>query len=91
MKVLRETSEEIEVVFPNERPTIFLLLKEELDRDENVSICSWKEDHPLLKNIYLYVKTKNGKKPREVILEALKRLLNRISEFEKEYDRILNE
>lgn len=91
MKVLRESDEELEVQFDGEAPTIFILLKEELDKDENVSMCAWKYNHPLEKNLIFYVKTTNGKKPREVILDALKRLLDRINNFEKEYNKIINE
>lgn len=91
MKISQNSNEEIELVFEKEKPTIFLLLKEELDKDPDVEISAWKEDHPLLKNIYFYLKVKKGKKAKDVLLKALKRLLDRISEFEEEYDKILDE
>lgn len=87
MKITKENERELEFVVENDKPTIFMLLKEELDKDPDVAFSAWKEDHPLLKNIYFYVRTKS-KNPRSVILEAINRVLKRISEFEKEYNKL---
>lgn len=87
MKIIKENERELEFVVENEKPTIFMLLKEELDKDPDVLMAAWREDHPLLKNIYFYVRT-NNKNPRSAILEALERILKRISDFEKEYNKL---
>ncbi|MGC9079194.1 MAG: RpoL/Rpb11 RNA polymerase subunit family protein [Nanopusillaceae archaeon] len=91
MKIIKESDDELEIVFENEKPTVFMLIKEELDKDKNVLISAWKEDHPLLKNIYFYIRTNGKEKAREAFIEASKRALERIKEFKKEYSKIINE
>jgi DNA-directed RNA polymerase, subunit L len=64
MKINTESETEMEIIFENDKATISMLLKEELDKDPNVIIAAWKENHPLIKDIYLYIKT-DGKKNQE--------------------------
>jgi len=91
MKINKESETEMEIIFENDKATISMLLKEELDKDPNVIIAAWKENHPLIKDIYLYIKTDGKKKPREVLIDAIKRALDRLNDFEKEYNKIVNE
>jgi DNA-directed RNA polymerase subunit L len=91
MKINKESETEMEIIFENDKATISMLLKEELDKDPNVIIAAWKENHPLIKDIYLYIKTDGKKKPREVLIDAIKRALDRLNDFEKEYNKIINE
>jgi len=91
MKINKESETEMEIIFENDKATISMLLKEELDKDPNVIIAAWKENHPLIKDIYLYIKTDGKKKPKEVLIDAIKRALDRLSDFEKEYNKIINE
>jgi DNA-directed RNA polymerase, subunit L len=91
MKINKESETEMEIIFENDKATISMLLKEELDKDPNVIIAAWKENHPLVKDIYLYIKTDGKKKPREVLIDAIKRALDRLNDFEEEYNKIINE
>jgi DNA-directed RNA polymerase subunit L len=91
MKINKESETEMEIIFENDKATISMLLKEELDKDPNVIIAAWKENHPLIKDIYLYIKTDGKKKPREVLIDAIKRALDRLNSFEKEYNKAINE
>ena len=91
MKINKESETEMEIIFENDKATISMLLKEELDKDPNVIIAAWKENQPLIKDIYLYIKTDGKKKPREVLIDAIKRALDRLNNFEKEYNKIINE
>ena len=91
MKINKESETEMEIIFENDKATVSMLLKEELDKDPNVIIAAWKENHPLIKDIYLYIKTDGKKKPREVLIDAIKRALDRLNSFEKEYNKIINE
>jgi DNA-directed RNA polymerase subunit L len=91
MKINKESETEMEIIFENDKATISMLLKEELDKDPNVIIAAWKENQPLIKDIYLYIKTDGKKKPREVLIDAIKRALDRLNSFEKEYNKIINE
>ncbi|MEM4511193.1 MAG: RpoL/Rpb11 RNA polymerase subunit family protein [Nanopusillaceae archaeon] len=86
IKILKENERELEIVVEKNKPTIFMLLKEELDNNPDVIMCAWKEDHPLSKNIYFYLKTNGNKKPRDLILESIQKLMNKIKEFEKIYN-----
>jgi DNA-directed RNA polymerase subunit L len=91
MKINKESETEMEIIFENDKATISMLLKEELDKDPNVIIAAWKENQPLIKDIYLYIKTDGKKKPREVLIDAIKRALDRLNSFKKEYNKIINE
>ncbi|MFP3289883.1 MAG: DNA-directed RNA polymerase subunit L [Candidatus Nanopusillus acidilobi] len=91
MKINKESETEMEIIFENDKATISMLLKEELDKDPNVIIAAWKENHPLVKDIYLYIKTDGKKKPREVLIDAIKRALDRLNDFEEEYNKIIDE
>ncbi|MEM0379233.1 MAG: RpoL/Rpb11 RNA polymerase subunit family protein [Candidatus Aenigmatarchaeota archaeon] len=87
IKILKENESEIEIVIEKNKPTIFMLLKEELDNNPNVIMCAWKEDHPLKKNIYFYLKTNGTKKPRDLILESIQNLIKKLKEFENKYNK----
>jgi len=91
MKINKESETEMEIIFESDKATVSMLLKEELDKDPNVIIAAWKENHPLIKDIYLYIKTDGKRKPKEVLIDAIKRALDRLSDFEKEYNKIINE
>ena len=91
MKINKESETEMEITFENDKATISMLLKEELDKDPNVILAAWKENHPLIKDIYLYIKTDGKKKPREVLIDSINRALNRLNSFEKEYNKIIDE
>jgi len=91
MKVNKESETEMEIIFENDKATISMLLKEELDKDPDVIIAAWKENHPLIKDIYLYIRTNGKRKPREVLIDAIKRALDRLNGFEKEYNKIIDE
>jgi len=91
MKINKESETEMEIIFENDKATISMLLKEELDKDPNVILAAWKENHPLIKDIYLYIKTDGKKKPREVLIDSINRALNRLNSFEKEYNKIIDE
>jgi len=89
MKVIKDNDKELEILFENEKPTVFMLIKEELDKMPEVTIAAWREDHPLTKNIYFYIRTNGEKKPREALIEALKAVLIRIDNFEKEINKVI--
>jgi len=89
MKILKDNDRELEILFENERPTVLFLIKEELDKIPEVVMAAWREDHPLTKNIYFYIRTNGDKKPREVLIKALEALLRRIEDFEKEIKKII--
>ena len=89
MEILKETDTEIEMLFKNEKPTFLMVVKEELDKMPEVLIAAWREDHPLTKNIYFYVKTDGSKKPREVILEAIQRAIKRVDDSQSSLKKAL--
>ncbi|WP_231433859.1 RpoL/Rpb11 RNA polymerase subunit family protein [Candidatus Nanopusillus massiliensis] len=91
MKINKESETEMEIIFENDKATISRLLKEELDKDPNVIIAAWKENHPLVKDIYLYIKTDGKKKREKNQIDAIKRALHRLNDFEEEYNKIIDE
>jgi len=87
IKILKENDRELEIVVEREKPTIFMLLKEELDKDPDVVMCAWKEDHPLTKNIYFYIRTNGNKKPKDLLIESINKAIKKLEEFEEIYNK----
>jgi len=87
IKIIKENERELEIMVEREKPTIFMLLKEELDKDPDVVMCAWKEDHPLTKNIYFYIRTNGNKKPKELLMEGINKVIKKLEEFEKVYNK----
>jgi len=90
LKIIKENDKELEILAEKEKATIFMLLKEELDKDPDVIMCAWKEDHPLSKNIHFYIKTNGKKSPKETLMEYVNRLIKKLEDFEKVYNKALH-
>ncbi len=87
LKIIKESEKELEILAEKEKPTIFMLLKEELDKDPAVVMCAWKEDHPLTKNIHFYIRTNGKKKPKEILLKCINNLIKKLDKFEEVYNK----
>ncbi|RDD52595.1 hypothetical protein BA065_01045 [Nanoarchaeota archaeon NZ13-N] len=90
LKIIKENDKELEILAEKEKATIFMLLKEELDKDPDVIMCAWKEDHPLSKNIHFYIKTNGKKSPKETLMEYVNKLIKKLEDFEKVYNKALH-
>ncbi len=90
MKIVKETEDTLEILLENDKPTIFMLLKEELLKDENVLIAAWREDHPLLKNITFLIKTNGKVKARDALERAIRKSIERLNRFEESYKKVID-
>jgi len=89
IKILKENDKELEIMVEREKPTVFMLLKEELDKDPDVVMCAWREDHPLTKNIYFYIRTNGNKRPKELLMESINKVIKKLEEFEEVYNKAI--
>ena len=78
INILKSEKEELEIELDN--ATIAEILREYLNKDENVRMAAWRKEHPD-KNAVLVVKTK-GKTAKKAVADA-------ISLIEKESTKLL--
>lgn len=63
-------------------------LREELWNDKNVEEAAYVKEHPYLAEPKIWVKVKHGD-PKKALLDAAKRLEDKIKNFEKNFERAL--
>ena len=88
IKIVKESDKNIEIEMENEKPTLFMLIKNELDKMDNVLFSAWKEDHPLTKNVRLKVVTNGKIKARDAIIKAIEKSLKLLNDIEKKIDNL---
>ena len=69
-KVLKNEKDHLEIEIDN--LTVAELIRNDLWKDDSVTVASWKKDHPT-KNPVLIVKT-NGKAAKKVLLDSIARI-----------------
>ncbi|PIN78092.1 DNA-directed RNA polymerase subunit L [Candidatus Woesearchaeota archaeon CG10_big_fil_rev_8_21_14_0_10_34_12] len=82
-KILKDEKEELEVEIDN--LTVVEILREELNKNDDVKLAVWKRDHPS-KNPVLLIQGK-GKPAKKLLQDAANRLIKNneklITEFKK--------
>ena len=86
IKVLEETKNRIKMQIIDESHTLCNLLRKELWNDSNIKAAAYAIEHPVVGIPVLIVET-NGKNPRDVILEAVKRLKKDTDKFKKAFQK----
>lgn len=92
MKILNiniPSQNEIELEIEGESHTLGSLISKELLMMEEVDISYYIQEHPLKNTIKLYLKTKQGYSPYEVLEKAVDRLLKSLDEIKKELEKEL--
>jgi DNA-directed RNA polymerase subunit L len=80
---------ELEIEIEGETHTLGSMLSKELLLMEEVDVAYYVQEHPLKKVIKLYVKTKEGYSPFDILEKAVERLKNKLNEIEKEIEKAL--
>lgn len=91
IEVLNQTDTELELRIFEEGHTFMNLLRKELFNDPSVSHAGYLIKHPLIKEVRFYVKVKGDISPIEALKKALKRLEEKIDEFETTFESISTE
>ncbi len=84
--IITKDAKYLEVSLAGEDHSFSNLLREALMEDPDVEFASYKIDHPQLGIPKLYIRT-SGKKPEKALLEAIKKVRKRISEFNAVLDK----
>ena len=77
-----------EFTFYYEDDTLGNILQNEILKDKDVIMCSYKNVHPVDKILKIIIKTKK-KNPIEIIKNSLKNIENNLNNLKKEYNKML--
>lgn len=80
---------ELEIEIEGETHTLGTLLSKELLLMEEVAVAYYTQEHPLKNVIKLYLKTKEGYSPFDILEKAVERLKNKLDEIENEIKKAL--
>jgi len=91
IKILKKTSNEIEIEIQGEGHTFCNALQKVLLEDENIEMAGYDISHPLATNPVVIVRTKNRHKPEVALRKAVEKLRDRTKEFRKTFEEALKE
>ena len=89
VKILKETANELKIEIEGAGHTLCNLLQKILLEDENVDLAGYDIPHPLASNPTVYVRTKGKAKPKQALLNALKKAKDINKEFSKTFEKAL--
>ena len=80
VKIIKKTSDEVQIEFDGESHTLLNLLRTELLKDARVTFASYDTKFPIMDNPIFRIKT-NGVDPIVAMKEAACRIVNQCDEF----------
>lgn len=89
LKKIKEDKDMVFLELKGGTKTFANLLREELWNDKDVSEAADIKEHPYMAQPKLYLKMKEGNKPKKAINDAIKRIEVNIKDLEKEFERAL--
>ena len=89
IKILKNTSNELELELEGEDHTFCNTLQSVLLEDSTITMAGYNLPHPLVSNPIVYVLTKGNNKPETAIRNAAKKLLKKNQEFRSTFERAL--
>ncbi len=90
-QIIEETNTKMKIVFKGETHTFLNILRKELWNDPNVVLAAYRIQHPLKNEAEFILETNGKEKPREALINAVKRIIQKLQEFKQEYLKALNE
>lgn len=91
VKVLKKSSNELNIEIEGEGHTFCNVLQKTLLEDETIEMAGYNISHPLTSSPTIYVRTKGKRKPESAIKEAVKKVRKRNEEFRKTFEKALKE
>lgn len=82
IKILEEEKSKLIIEIEGEDDTFCNTIKDELHKDKDVKIASYKIPHPLKKKVTMQVE---GKDPKKSLVEAAKRVKKNADDFGKAF------
>ncbi len=89
--IIYEKEREMKLEIEGEGHTFCNVLRKVLIEDDRVEMAGYTIPHPLTSNPIIYLHTKNGYNPKEVLKDAAERLRVRIKEFREAWEKALKE
>ena len=84
MEVIDKSKTHLKVVLENEGHTLPALVEDELTRDKNVEVGTYKITHPLIGKAEINVE---GKNPKASLKSAAKNIQKDVSDFKKSFKK----
>ena len=88
LNIVKKDDKLLEVEIVGETIGFVNALREELWNDKNVDEAAYVKEHPYLAEPKIWVKVKRGD-PKKALLDAAKRLEEKVKEFEENFERAL--
>lgn len=91
MKILKKSSNELNIEIEGEGHTFCNVLQKALLEDEMIEMAGYNIAHPLTSSPTIYIRTKGRRKPETAIKEAVKKVRKRNQEFRKIFEKALKD
>ena len=89
VKVLKSSDREMEIEVQGESHTLGNLVAKQLQSMGEVELAYYEIPHPLQPRMRIYIRTREGSRPREVLEKALSMLEEELEEVEKAFRQAL--
>ncbi len=89
LRVLRRTANELKIEIEGEGHTFCNLLESVLLEDKMVEFAGYDVPHPLISNAIFFIRTKEGKRPEEALIEAIEKIRRKGKELSQEFNDAL--
>ena len=91
LKILKRTSQELQLEVEGEGHTFCNLLESVLLEDENVEFASYHIPHPLISNTVVTIRTNKKLKPEDALKTACEKVLQRGKELNESFTQALEQ
>ncbi len=88
IEIVEDKTLELEIIIHGEDHTICNVLRKYLMEDEDVEYAVYGIDHPIIGEPHMTIKTKRGKRPKNAIDKAVKKLKEDNEEFRSKIELI---
>jgi DNA-directed RNA polymerase subunit L len=89
LELVKKENGSLLIKIVGENHTLCNLLREELNKDENVASASYTIEHPLTESPKFYVKIKKGKSPERALTDAAGRVAEQLEDLRKQLQKVL--
>jgi len=89
LELVKKEDGSLLVKIVGENHTLCNLLREELNKDENVVSAAYTIEHPLTESPKFYVKIKKGKSPERALSGAADRIVEQLEDLRKQLQKVL--
>lgn len=89
LELVKKENGSLLVKIVGENHTLCNLLREELNKDENVVSAAYTIEHPLTESPKFYVKIKKGKSPERAFTDAAGRIVEQLEDLRKQLQKVL--